>query len=392
MLPNNHIVDKPNEKRSIDRFVEILKIPGASMDEQGVAAYLEKQLKKMGFITQFDEANKEIGGNCGNLIAYWEGTDPTVPSLFFSGHMDTIFSTENLNIVIRDGNIYSDGTTILGCDDRGALSSYLEGIQIIQENNIPCGPVELLFTISEQRGLLGAHNIDNSKIRSKFGYVFDHPGDYGKQIVNRGGYSYSISFELHGPNPQNGHFTINKTAVNAFLIAADFLKSLKLGIIDEDTLANIGIIKGGEITSITPSSVKIYGEVRSLTAKGLYKQLNHMKEAANRAAESYGGHAQVTIEKRYDGFDETSDSPIVRNAIMASEALDLEWYLDSSVGGADSNALQEKGLVVLTMGSGFKEIHTHQEHVSIENVVNGGRYISALIQSWYNMHKDNVIV
>ncbi|MBF4692199.1 M20/M25/M40 family metallo-hydrolase [Fusibacter ferrireducens] len=381
------IMNRPNNERMLSRFIEIAGIPGESKNELKIAEYLKSEYESLGFTVKFDKANEIIGGNIGNLYAYWEGVDQTVPPILFSCHMDTIFPVHDLNVVIEDGKVHSDGKTILGCDDRGAVAAYLEGIKMIQETNVTCGPIEVICSISEQRGLLGARNLDNSLVHAKDGYVFDHDGDYGKQIVYWNGYSYYVDIEIFGPQKQNGHFVLNTGATNAFVIAADFLKSVKLGDVDEYTKANLGLINGGEGRTIVPASVKLEGNVRSLTKENLDKQLSHIKDIAESVAGGYGGHAVVEIRKSFDGYKLEENNPLIQCAIMASTALDIEYHLEETMGGADANALREHGINAMTMGSGFQLIHTTDEYVTLDNLYVSGPYISALIQAWYLFHK-----
>ncbi|MFC7391458.1 M20/M25/M40 family metallo-hydrolase [Scopulibacillus cellulosilyticus] len=341
------------------------------------------RLEQMGFNITFDEAYKEFGGNCGNLIAYWEGTNPKIEPLFFSTHMDTVLPTEGLNPVIKNGVIYTDGTTILGADDRAALASYLEGIQAIQESGTPCGPIELVLTVNEQPGLVGARYLDYSKVKSKKGYIFDSSGDVG-QIILQGPYSSRIFCEIEG---KSSHIGLNpEEGINALLIAADALKNMKLGKIDEETLANIGVIKGGEMSSIIPGTAVLVGEVRCFHAKGLKEQLDNITNAVLTAAEKHGGKAKVRVEKKYLGFNEKSESKLSKTAINAAKNIGVNGYLTKTLGGADTNVLNENGLTCITLGNGFRNIHTFNEHISIENLINTGRMVTGLIEEWYNAH------
>lgn len=376
-----------SKEEILQNFIEVLSIPGESMNEKKVADYLVEKLSEMGFEIVFDHAHKEIGGNVGNLIAYWPGTDPEVEPLFLSCHMDTVFPIPNLKTRIVGDRLCSDGTTILGTDDRSAMAAYLEAIRTIQEEGVRCGPIELICTISEQRGLLGAFHLDSSLVKSHYGYVFDHDGDFGEQLVTKAAYSYHITFKLCGPTEENGHFVLNTNAFNAFLLAGEFMSRVPLGDINEDCKANVGMIKGGELTTIVPASVTLYGEVRAYTENALWEQLNIMKQLAEEICEAHGGHAEVEIDKRYTGYHLEKDHPLVKNAAQASEAMGLEYYYDSSMGGADSNALREKGLEAMTMGCGFKLIHTTDEYVTLKNVYNGGAYVLELIRNWYQTHK-----
>ncbi|KAB2336072.1 M20/M25/M40 family metallo-hydrolase [Cytobacillus depressus] len=374
-----------NAERLQELFLELAKINGPSTKEQLVADYLVKALPELGFTLEFDEAHKNFDGEVGNLVAWHEGTDPSIPPLFFSTHMDTVLPTEGLKPVIKDGVIHSDGTTILGADDRAALAAYLEAMRAINEGGIPHGPIEFILTVNEQPGLVGASYMDYSKAKSKTGYIFDSSGDVG-QIILKGPYSSRIWMEVEG---NAAHIALNAEEGNsAFLIAAEGLTNMKLGTIDEETLANIGIIKGGELTSIIPGSVTVAGEVRSFSKEKLDQQLEHMAEAMKQAAEKKGGKVHVKLEKKYSGFDIPENDILVRNVEEAARNIHVKPYLTETLGGADTNVLNENGLTCLTLGLGFQNIHSFRECISIENLVNTGRLTAALIEQWYKNHKE----
>ncbi|MFF2853519.1 M20/M25/M40 family metallo-hydrolase [Peribacillus sp. NPDC058002] len=374
-----------NAERLQDLFLELAKINAPSTKEKLIADYLKKALPELGFIIEFDEANKNFGGEVGNLIAFREGTDPSIPPLFFSTHMDTVLPTEGLKPVIKDGVIYSDGTTILGADDRAALAAYLEAVRAIIESGVPHGPIEFILTVNEQPGLVGATYMDYKKAKSKTGYIFDSSGDVG-QIILKGPYSSRIWMEVEG---NAAHIALNaEEGNNAILIAAEGLSNMRLGTIDEETLANIGIINGGNLTSIIPGSVTVAGEVRSFSKEKLDQQLKHMEEVMQQAAEKNGGKVNVRMEKKYSGFDIPKDDMLVKTAETAAQSIKVNPYLTETLGGADTNVLNENGLICLTLGLGFQNIHSFRESISIENLINTGRLTAALIEQWYVNHKN----
>ncbi|MBD7986057.1 M20/M25/M40 family metallo-hydrolase [Sporosarcina sp. Sa2YVA2] len=376
---------KVDEKRLTDLFLELAKINGPSTKEQLVADYLIKALPELGFTLEFDDAHKNFDGEVGNLIAWREGTDSSIPPLFFSTHMDTVLPTEGLKPVIKDGVIHSDGTTILGADDRAALASYLEAVRAVIESGVPHGPIEFVLTVNEQPGLVGARYMDYTKVKSEAGYIFDSSGDVG-QIILKGPYSSRIWMEVEG---NAAHIALNAEEGNsAFLIAAKGLLNMNLGEIDEETLANIGILKGGELTSIIPGSVTVAGEVRSFSKEKLDKQLKQMEEAMQEAASASGGKVNVKIEKKYSGFDIPTDHVLTTTVKAASHNIDVKPYTTETLGGADTNVLNENGLTCITLGNGFQNIHSFRECISVDNLVNTGRLTAGLIEQWYEAHKQ----
>lgn len=378
------IANKVNQERLVDTFIKMAKVNAPSLSEKPMAEHMIPILEELGFSYQFDEAHKNFDGNCGNLIAWWEGTDPEVEPFFLSAHLDTVLPTKGLETVIKDETIYTDGTTILGADDREAIAIYIEAIRVIQENNIPCGPLELILTVNEQKGLVGAKYMDYSLIKSKSGMIFDSDGDVG-QIILQGAYSSRIHVDIES---KSSHIGLDpEVGVNAFLIAADALKNMNLGKINEETLANIGTISGGTMSSIIPGDVNLVGEVRSLSKEGHDNQLEEMKAAFEEAASKYKSKATVTFEKKYLGWKFAEDSVLATTAIDAANAIGIESYTCPTLGGADTNILNEHGVDCITLGNGYKNLHTVDEYISIENVVNGGRLTVALILEWYKKHK-----
>lgn len=374
-----------NEERLVNLFLEMAKINGPSRKESQVAEFLKEKLPKLGFQLAFDEAHIHFNGEVGNLIAWHPGTDNNIPPLFFSTHMDTVLPTEFLKPVIKDDIIYSDGTTILGADDRAALASYIEAMRAVTESGIPHGPIELILTVNEQAGLVGAKFMDYQKIKSKQGYIFDSSGDVG-QIILQGPYSSRIWFTVNG---NAAHIALNAEVGNsAILIASEGLLSMKLGEIDSETLANIGIIHGGELTSIIPGSVTLGGEVRSFSKEKLAAQLTHMQEKMEAAAQKNNGNVEVKIDEKYLGFNVLEDDDLVKTVKEATDSIGVSSYLTKTLGGADTNVLNENGLTCITLGNGFQNIHSFRESISIENLVNTGRLTAALIEQWYVRHKS----
>ena len=228
--------------------------------------------------------------------------------------------------------------------------------------------------------------MDYSKAKSKTGYIFDSSGDVG-QIILKGPYSSRIWMEVQG---KAAHIALNAEEGNsAILLAAEGLAKMRLGEIDDETLANIGIIRGGELTSIIPGSVTIAGEVRSFSKDKLDAQLKQMEEVMQQAAEKNGGKVQVRIEKKYLGFDIPKDDILVKTVEEAAKNIKVNSYLTETLGGADTNVLNENGLTCLTLGLGFQNIHSFRECISIENLVNTGRLTAALIEQWYANHKNS---
>lgn len=368
--------DQIDRNRVVKSFLELARLNGPSGRERPVAEFLSARLGEMGFSISFDDAHLSLGTDCGNLFAWWPGNGSTAPPLFLSAHMDTVLPTERLQPLVQDGVIRTDGTTILGADDRAAIAAYLEGVRAIQASGAPCGPIEVVLTVDEQRGLRGARHLDFGRMRATVGYIYDSSGDVG-QIILRGPHSKRINFTLEGKAAHLG--LAAEAGVSAIRIAADAVQRMRLAKVDDDTVANIGSIHGGELPSIIPDHVEMAGEARSFTPHGLDAQLRHMADVAEAAARRAGGSAHVEIEHKYDGYEISPQAPYIQTAVRAARRLGIEPYFTDTLGGADTNIFIANGRSCVTLGIGFRDIHSFDEHIHVASLVDAARLVTGIV-------------
>lgn len=362
----------------LKRFLDLVVLDGPSGREEVVAEYVHTRLNELGLEVAFDNAASKTGGQCGNLFAWWEGTDPAVEPMFFSCHLDTVLSTMDLRPVARDGIVASSGTTILGADDRAALTAYLEGLAAVIDSGARCGPVQLILTVSEQPGLLGARAMDYSFVRASYGYVYDSSGDVGQMIL-RGPCSDRITMTFRGRKAHLGLAV--EEGINAISMAADALVRFRLGRLDEETVASVGVIHGGELPSIVPDAVEVVGEARSLSFPKLRSAIQDMVDVARSAAKDAGGEVDVVVEPKYREWRVDANARIVTKSVEAAELIGVRPYFTDTLGGADTNIFIEHGFECMTLGIGFQKIHSFDEHISIDNLYNAARHVAALIEN-----------
>src|SRR5699024_11048105 len=111
-------------------------------------------------------------------------------------------------------------------------------------------------------------------------------------------------------------------------------------------------------------------------------------DIASETAAKYGGSTKNEIEIKYPGFDIELDNLLVKNAEKAAKEIGLEPFLAKTLGGADTMYFNKNGLACITLGNGFRNVHTYQEYISINNLTNIVKYSVSLIQSWYDQHKE----
>src|SRR5260370_38794397 len=175
---------------------ELVQIDSHSRKERDVAERLKKYCEEMGAQVEIDDAGRAVGGNTGNVIARFAGTIPNAQPIMMSAHMDTVVPGEGVKPVIEGDIIRTDGTTVLGGDDKSGCAVIVEVIRCLQEQNIPHAPIEAIFSIFEEVSLLGAKNVDVSKLKSKYGIVFDS-NDPGF-LFTKGPSANHMEFRIHG--------------------------------------------------------------------------------------------------------------------------------------------------------------------------------------------------
>src|SRR5699024_8837225 len=365
-----------NKERLLDRFLEYIQIDSPTKHERKFADYLKKEMEKIGLTVYMDNAGDNVGSDSGNLIGKLEGnTDGE--SILFSAHMDTVSPGIGIKPVIRDGVVYSDGTTILGGDDKAGIAAVMEAIETIKENDISHGNIEVVFSIYEEGGLYGAKNLEYDKLNSKIGFVLDSGGDPGEIIVqgpaqNKVNAKF-IGKEAHaGVAPENG--------ISAIEIAAEAISNMNLLRIDDETTANIGYINGGEVTNIVTKEVEFHGEARSLSDEKLEEQTQHMVKCCEDAAKKFNEEVEMDVDNAYGAFKVDENHEIVTKVKKACENIGLEPYTTTSGGGSDTNILNANGIIAINLGIGEKNPHTLEEHLHIEDLESSAKLALEIIK------------
>ena len=365
-----------NTQRLVDQFMAMAKIASPSRQEGRLAAYLKPELEALGFVVEFDSAGELAGGDTGNLIATLPG-DPDIEPLVLSCHMDTVTPCIGVTPIVEDGVIRSDGTTVLGGDDKAGIAAILEGVRRIRERGVRHGLIQAVFTICEEVGMHGAMGLDYSKIRAKRAFILDADGPIG-QILVRGPAKDSIHAVIHG---RSAHAGLKPEAgISAIQVAARAIERMKLLRIDDETTANLGQISGGGATNIVTDRVEITAEARSLTNEKLDAQGAHMKACLEDAAHEFGATAEVTIERSYHAFSLDADEPVVRHCAAAMRHLGLTPTLTSTGGGSDCNVFNRHGMKAVDLSIGMTDVHTCKESLRIDDLEMTARLVEALIE------------
>jgi len=349
----------------IGEFENLVKIDSISLKERKMADYLKQRLVELGCRVEEDDGAKAVGGEAGNVIARFRGTDPARPPLLLSAHMDRVTPGEGIRPV-REGNIIrSSGDTILGADDAAGIVVVLEVLRMLGENERDYPDIEIVFSFSEEKGLLGAKAVDTSKLRAKIGYVIDSGGPVNRVIVQSPSHiTFTVKVKgkaAHaGVEPEKG--------IDAVQVAARAISQMRLGRIDEETTANLGVISGGRATNIVCDLVEIRGEARSMNREKLDSTVEAIKGAFQKSCDEAGAVLEFESEIEYETYHISSSAEVCRRLLRAGKQLDMEISFIPAGGGSDANIYNAKGIECVVLSAGYFKPHSLEEYLDIEQL------------------------
>ena len=367
-----------NRERLVQTFIDLARQNTPPREEKAAADIAFKILVDLGFECEYDDAGEKVGGNVGNLIAFKKGAVQTAPPIFFSAHFDTVEPTPGLEPIIDGDVIRSDGTTIVGADDKCGVAPIIEAMRVLDEQNIPHGDIQLLLTICEEIGLVGAKVMDPSRIKARYGFVLDAGPPVGS-FVYQAPTQEIFDVRIHGRAAHAG--AQPEDGISAILVAARAIAKMKLGRIDHETTANVGIIQSGTATNIIPHEAYLKCEARSRNRAKLVKQRDAMIAAFTEEAAAMGATVDVDLYEAYAGYELRMDDPTLLIGQQAAEAIGLEPLLRVTGGGADANIFNANGFPTTVLGCGMTNIHRHDEFVTITDMVKSAALVIAITET-----------
>ena len=368
-----------NKERMLAEFKEVVAVPCHTLQERPVFEMLRAKLEALGFTVEEDDAGEKLGGNCGNLWAFLPGNKVGAVSVLLSAHMDGVEPCGGTTVVQKDGVLYSDGTTILGGDDKSGVVAILEGVRMLVEENAEHGDIQILFTIAEEGGVNGSRCMDRSKLKAQVAYALDGEGAPGEIVIGAPGqYRYKIS--VHGKKAHGG--LEPEKGINAIMIAAKALAEVKrYGRIDEETTCNIGIIGGGVATNVVPDLVEIEGDVRSRNNDKLEAIREEVVSTICNAVEKYGAKVTAEVEHKYSSFLIDTESTVVKLAKSACAMYGFTPDITQTGGGSDANFLNAYGVPCVILGTGMQNVHTVEEFIKEEDLYNSALMVYGILQA-----------
>jgi tripeptide aminopeptidase len=350
----------------VELFTQLAAVPSPPGEEREVADRVAGYLGEIGLDVDEDDAGERIGSTAWNLLARLEPTGDGGTPLFLCAHLDTVRPDGPLQPVVDDaGVVRNAGGTILGADNKAAVAAMLEAVRLVLAEERPHAGIELLFTPKEEIGLLGAAAFDHSRLRARVGYVYDMAAPIGDVILGAP-HSHSMQVRFHGRAAHSGMYP--EEGRSAIAAAARAISDLRLGRLDEDTTANVGLIEGGTAGNIVPEYCTFLAEARSHDERKLADVVQEMLDAVAFAAGLEECEVETEVHKSYRGYRFRRDDVAVRIAADALAASGFEPRFGLTGGAADANVFNERGLACVNLANGMTDIHTPEERIAVADL------------------------
>jgi tripeptide aminopeptidase len=347
-------------KRLNETFQALCRIESPSRHERECADWVTAELRSLGLEVEEDDAGARVGSNAGNLLTRIAGRGEG--SLLLCAHLDTVPLTAPVEPVVVDGGWENANDGILGADNKSAVAILIELARRLVSNPPEVG-VELLFTICEEVSLRGSKEFDAGKLRSSFGYVFDHATPIGEIVLSSPSHQRLFA-EMRG---RAAHAGVRPEAGRSAVAAvAQAVAAMRLGRLDEETTANVGTIAGGTAINVIPERCSIEAEVRSVDEGRLQAALTDMIDRLQDAANASECDVDVTVERMFEGYRTRPRAPQIELAERALQACGYQPTHIASGGASDANSLNAVGFPCTNLADGSERNHQPDERISVD--------------------------
>ena len=360
------VPQQPLTSPFVDFFLELCAIPSPSGRERGVADRVGAYLTELGLEWDEDDAAAQLDGDTGNIYCRIPPREGSGTPIFLCAHTDTVPPERAIEPVVgEDGIVRNAAGTILGSDNKAAVVVMLEAAKRVLDEGRPHAGIELLFTAQEEVSLRGADAFDHTRLVADTGFVYDQGAPIG-EIVLGSPYGRLLDFRFHGRAAHAGMAPEDgRSAVHA---AARAIADFRLGRIDEETSANVGVITGGTARNVVPEWCSFAAEVRSHDERKAVELVREMLETAAFAASLGECEVESEVRPSFPGYRfRESDAPVAL-AAAALRAAGVEPTYALSGGGADANVFNARGLSCVNLANGMMEIHTPDEHIAVADL------------------------
>ncbi|MEM9645207.1 MAG: peptidase T [Planctomycetota bacterium] len=317
---------------------------------------------------------------CGvrpQVIDEYPGGDISLPA----GNVISVSSCETLGELVGKTLITTDGTTLLGGDDKAGVAIIMELAETLLENpNVSRGPVRVLFTCDEEIGH-GTDRIDLQKLNADVAYTIDGGGAGIVDVETFSADGATVTFTGHNIHPA----IAKDRMVNSMRAACDFVARLPRGeCTPESTEGRDGFIHAHSMVGGV-GETKIELILRSFDAEDLGEYAERLRQIADEVTTDHAGVvADVQTVQQYrnlaEGLQKLPEA--VSYAVEAFENLGRPCSKAIIRGGTDGSQLTEKGLPTPNLSSGQHNIHSVTEFACLDEMIEAVEHLLELAQLW----------
>ncbi len=351
----------------VDLFLQMARIVSPPGEEREIADLVHSFAGERGLDICEDDAGPKVGGDTGNLLIRIPGNLTERPNLMFCAHLDTVPVSGPIRPRIEDGYVHSDGTTILGADNKASVAAMLAAVDRILSEGRAHGPIELVFTVKEETGCEGSKVFDATQLKADFAYVYDHTAPVGAYVSSAPA-GFLLLLKFHG-RPAHAGLDPGKGR-SAVVAASHALSELKTGRHDDGATINAGLIRGGTAHNIVPEFCEVSVDIRARTYERALEIVSEIKSLATAAAEVADCTVGFEVSEKYTDYRFEPEHPIVKHASAAINQIGLTPAPEAGGGGADANVFNRAGLPCLNLGSGMESVHTTAERIAVAELHN----------------------
>jgi tripeptide aminopeptidase len=350
-------------QRILETFLDLVRLDSPSGEEGPVRDYLTAWLTQHNIAFELDAS--------GNIFATVPGNSAGKQTLAVTGHMDVVPPCIGVKPIVEGEGVQtlirSDGTTVLGADDKSGLAAMLEALDLSLAQNLPRPNLLFLFTVREEVMLMGAQEIDPKKYQhADFVIALDHTGDINTLIYEAPTY-IRWKMTVHGKSVHAG--IMPEKGINAIKVLSEALTKITFGRLDENTTSNVSFIKGGKATNIVPDLATAEGELRSHDPKRLETELALYKQILGETVGAVeGASCEFEHTVNFEHYATDKNHPGLKNVANAMHQMGLEPNFMRTNGGSDVNVFAKHGVPGIVLTAGYMEPHSLKERVYLKDI------------------------
>ena len=399
----------------VERFINYTKFNTTTNKENGLkgimpsnpteyelAKFLKDELSSLGI-------KDIILQDSAILIAKIPANCEKAPSIAFFAHLDTSSEQKNdtkakivkytggdiclnegqeiylkfsenpeLKKYVGDDIVVTDGTSLLGADDKAAIASIVNMASFFMQNpDVKHGKIVICFVPDEEQGLLGAKALDVNLLGADFGYCLDCC-EIGELIYeNWNAADCTAVFKGVSAHPMNAKGKL----VNSLLLAHKFISLLPGGEVPECTEGKEGYFWVKELSgNSAKTTLKI--DIREFDEVKFQKRLEFLSEMASSFNKIYGDRCEITLKTRYENvfkFLKDENSLPIKLAKDAFSELNITPNIKPMRGGYDGAAISAKGVPTLNLFTGGNNFHSIYEYLPVSSLKAASEVIKKIV-------------